>query len=270
MTLSAGCGLLLDLDSRDLPTDAGGVSDASSDARAAAVVDGASTDAVVPTGAPFVAGSFTIDTTGYIAGETLGLFALTPDRAIAPGTLLIALVTARVAASVGITGPTDWMIVRREGADDASGAPLSQVVAWHIAGASEPASYDWTFSAGTLVGAVGMLLVVSGADTSSPIEASSGRWTGDAFYFAAPSVDVAASTDVVVGAFGASADARLFGPPALQDLAFISNAAMPCELWVGAALWSAGGPTGEQPATDASGTTNGSSIGQLIVLRSAP
>jgi hypothetical protein len=108
------------------------------------------------------------------------------------------------AASYGITPPAGWTALPR--LDNAPGAGVvpsnSLAVYWKVAGASEPAAYQWSFSVSggaTFDAAAGGILTFSGVETSSPIIGveESGRQTtaGDQ---ATPSITTTAVNAMLV------------------------------------------------------------------------
>jgi hypothetical protein len=83
-----------------------------------------------------------------------------------------------------ITPPAGWTLVRRT--DQATGTSNSLAVYKLLAGAAEPASYDWTFSAGH-TGAAGGIMAFSGADPVL-VETDSGVNTASGTAHATPSL----------------------------------------------------------------------------------
>jgi hypothetical protein len=78
---------------------------------------------------------------------------------------------------------------------------MRQTIYWHVAAASEPASYTWNFTANQ--NAVGGIVAYSGAATTSPI--INGQANGSSNSINAPSVTTVAANSLVVGFFGIAA-----------------------------------------------------------------
>src|SRR5207244_3185750 len=95
--------------------------------------------------------------------------------------------------TVTITPPAGWGLVRRT--DNASGTSNSLAVYKLLAGASEPASYDWSFSAGQ-TGAAGGIMAFSGADPA--IDAENGQTTASGTSHATPSVNTTYSNTMII------------------------------------------------------------------------
>ena len=97
------------------------------------------------------------------AGSTLAM--PVPAGAMS-GDLLLAQVTVNLNTS--LTAPAGWTLT----CSDLNSNFVRQSLYYHLAGASEPASYSWTLSAAH--GAVGTMLAYSGVDPVNPIDVSSG------------------------------------------------------------------------------------------------
>src|SRR5260370_15690312 len=103
--------------------------------------------------------------------------------------------------------PAGWGLVRRM--DNASGTPNSLAVYNKLAGAAEPASYDWTFSAGG-TGAAGGIQAFSGADPT--IEVENGQNTASGTSSATPSVTTALINTMIITSHGIGS-ASTWPPP---------------------------------------------------------
>ena len=87
-----------------------------------------------------------------------------------PGDVLLADVGAGGGSATSITAPAGWTPVD----DTVNGASLHDTVYWHVAGASEPASYAWAI-ANLLIfpaAAAGGMMAFGGVDIGSPIDVS--------------------------------------------------------------------------------------------------
>ena len=106
-----------------------------------------------------------------------------------------------------ITPPAGWLQVRR----DQQGSNLTQAIYYKVAGANEPGSYEFTFSASDK--ATGGILPYVGVDNSNPIDASSGNpSSSNSANVTALSVNTSAANHVVAGFFGINRGAT-FTPP---------------------------------------------------------
>jgi hypothetical protein len=113
------------------------------------------------------------------------------------GDVMVAAIAARDTPP-NITGPSGWTEIR---SDATSSSPYSRMsFFWKAAGASEPSSYTWTFSA-SVSGAAGGILTFSGVDITSPVDVHGGQEvTGSLTDFPAPSVNTTVANAMVVTA----------------------------------------------------------------------
>lgn len=117
-------------------------------------------------------------------GNALSL-ALDKPTGVAQGDVMVASVAIRP-SSASITAPSGWSLVRK--VDNTSGATSSVAVYVKVAGASEPASYTWTFS--TSSGSAGGIQAFSGVDTSNPVQADAGTQQSNTYSHPTPSISV--------------------------------------------------------------------------------
>ena len=110
------------------------------------------------------------------------------------GDLLLAQVTVNLNTS--LTAPAGWTLIR----SDVNSTFVRQSLYYHLAGASEPASYSWTLSAAH--GAVGTMLAYSGVDPVNPIDVSSGGIGSGSSSLTAPALTTSVANDMLVGLFG--------------------------------------------------------------------
>ena len=91
----------------------------------------------------------------------------------AAGDVLVASVNARLSSSASISAPAGWSLIRQD-----SSAPgyrsLTQALYYRVAGASEPAGYDWSLSSAS--SATGAVLDFKNVDRTTPIDAHSGAF----------------------------------------------------------------------------------------------
>src|SRR5437773_2861831 len=106
-------------------------------------------------------------------------------------------------------------LVRRT--DNASGTSNSLAVYKLLAGASEPASYDWTFSAGH-TGAAGGIQAFSGADPAIAIAEENGQNTSGTAH-ATPSVNATYSNTMIITSYGVGATSTWTMPAGMNETA---------------------------------------------------
>ena len=126
--------------------------------QAAAGATGAKTATI--TGATSYPGNTHILALQGVGGGGSNTLTITKPAGVAQNDVMIASVAVGP-STVTITQPSGWNLVRRT--DNANGTSNSLAVYSKLAGASEAASYDWTFSAGN-TGAAGGIMAFSGAD----------------------------------------------------------------------------------------------------------
>ena len=112
----------------------------------------------------------------------------------AAGDVVLAAVSVR--ATPTITAPSGWSLVRR----DSRGTAFTQAVYVHVAGASEPATYTFSFNSSQT--AVGTIAAYSGVDNATPIAGNSGQANKSSAAIIAPSITTPVSNTELVGFFG--------------------------------------------------------------------
>ena len=165
-----------------------------------------------------------------------------------------------IAGTTTVTAPSGWTLVR----STSSGSSLTQATYVHVAGTSEPSSYQWRFSSQRTASAV--LAAYIGVNTTTPVDVSSGGSSSNSSSDVAPSVTTTVAGDLLIGVFGEAANATVT-PPAgmleqLEQAAGTSTTRVLSELsdqQLGAA-----GATGTRTATL---SKSGANVGQLIALR---
>ena len=177
------------------------------------------------------------------------------------GDVLLASVSVRGAPVV--SPPAGWTLVRMV----ANGTILRQAVYVRVAGASEPASYVWTFSAAKA--AAGGIAAFAGVDVANPVDASAGQANSTVAAVTAPSVTTTVANTMLVGLYGFAPLAGLAPPAGMSEHWEVGSAAGTAYPVVSAgvsALQAAVGATGVRVAT-ASKSVN--SVGLLVALRPA-
>ena len=159
-----------------------------------------------------------------------------------------------------MTAPSGWTLVR----STTSGSSLTQATYVHVAGTSEPSSYQWRFS--SLRMASGVMAAYVGVNTTTPVDVSGGGSSSNSSSDVAPSVTTTVAGDLLIGVFGEAANASVTPPTGMleqvEQLAGIGNTRVVTELSdqpLGAA-----GATGTRTATL---SKSGANVGQLIALR---
>jgi len=159
--------------------------------------------------------------------------------------------------TVTITPPAGWGLVRRM--DNTSGTTNSLAVYNKLAGAAEPASYDWTFSAGN-TGAAGGIQAFSGADPT--IEVENGQNTASGTSSATPSVSTALVNTMIITSHGIGS-ASTWTPPAGMAETVDANGGS-AALETNYVLQAAAGLSGAKSAT---ATVAGTGNAHILALR---
>jgi len=160
--------------------------------------------------------------------------------------------------TVTITPPAGWGLVRRT--DNASGTSNSLAVYKLLAGASEPASYDWSFSAGQ-TGAAGGIMAFSGADPAIDVE--NGQNTASGTSHATPSVTTAFNNTMLITSHGVGAATTTWTPPSGMSEQVDANGGS-AALEMNYLPQAASGSTGVRTATS---STSGTGNAHILALR---
>ena len=111
----------------------------------------------------------------------------------ASGDVLLAAVTVRGTPTISAAG---WTLVRL----DSRSPTFTQAVFWHLAGASEPSSYTFTFNSSQT--AVGTIVAYGGVDNVNPIADKNGQVTSSSATITAPTVTTTVPNTQLVSFFG--------------------------------------------------------------------
>src|SRR5438034_7682949 len=160
-------------------------------------------------------------------------------------------------STVTITPPSGWALVRRM--DQASGTSNSLAVYKLLAGAAEPASYDWTFSAGH-TGAAGGIQAFSGADPT--IEVENGQNTASGTSSATPSVTTALINTMIITSHGIGSASTWTPPAGMAETVDATGGSAALE--TNYVLQAAAGASGVKTAT---ATVAGTGNAHIIALR---
>jgi hypothetical protein len=245
-------------------TDASGTPDATPDAVADAAPD-AKTDADSST--PHTI-TWRSTTTAFVLQQGAGLIAVARPSTVASGDVLVAGVamgnSGNSAAPV-FTAPSGWSLVRRLD----SGIATTLAVYWHVAGASEPATYTWSFD--LPIEGEAWVSDYAGVDTVSPVDVETGVvQANSATSYATPSLKTIAANTLVLGSFashGGSA-ATWTAPPSTTTRASLNNGTSRSALAVEEAFAPAGTTVG--PWTATVDQAQDYALVHLMALRPAP
>lgn len=182
--------------------------------------------------------------------------------------LLIAGVAVNGGSDVTITPPPGWILIRRTD----NGKDIGEAVYYKVAGASEPATYNWTVSPSSKW-SIG-ISAYRGVDTTAPINADAAQANPSSTSAVAPSVTTTVAGAMLVGIFvskagstaGHSAD-----PPAgmteRYDVNTQDGGGNEAGLESATAIFAGPGATGTRTATLLSASLN---VGHLIALKPLP
>ena len=112
-----------------------------------------------------------------------------------------------------ITAPSGWTLVRR--INNTNSRASSLAVYYKVAGASEGASYAWTFSTST--GSAGGIQTFSGVDTITPIDVESGQNTASSLNQATPNVTTTVARTMVVTAHSFATNTTWSAPSGMAE-----------------------------------------------------
>jgi hypothetical protein len=175
---------------------------------------------------------------------------------LAAGDVMLASIA--VASNATATAPTGWTQI-----GTLTSGSMRQTIYWHVAVASEPASYTWSFSSNQ--NAVGGIVAYSGAATTSPI--TSGQANTSSMSITTPSVSTSAPNSLVVGFFGIAASTTVSPPSDMleqTDVATAASARSKVTTEIADSIQTAAGPSGNKVANAVAAATN---VGQLVVLQ---
>jgi hypothetical protein len=184
-----------------------------------------------------------------------------PVPASQAGDLLLTSVSFR--GKPTITAPAGWTLVRL----DVNGTAMQQATFWHLADATEPGSYTWTFSAKPA--AVGSMFAYAGVSTTSPIQTSAGQITAKDKSITAPTVTTTAPGSMLVDVFGVARLATITNPTGMPELTQIASPSGTTYPMTAESAGELGAGTGSTGARIATSSVSGPNIGQAVVLNPA-
>lgn len=215
-----------------------------------------STSAPVPTSTP---AQTNIVLNSVISGTTSSGTSLTlvKPSTMVSGNVIIAQVVVS-AATVVITPPSGWTLIRR----DQTSSAIALASYYKVAGASEPSSYVWNF--GSSVNAGGGVADFDRVNTTNPINASSGQYIAGPS-MTAPSISTTVANTMLIYMGAVNVSASLTAPSGMTtqwNTTFSNNTA-----FMSTQSNSLAGNTGTRTVTVP--TTNGTAA-QLIALTPGP
>lgn len=174
------------------------------------------------------------------------------------------IVSVTLRSTARIIPASGWRRLRRDTNRGVS-STFSQTLYYRVARSSEPRSYRFAF--GRRVAGVVALVAFSGADATSPINASSGTFNANTNRIRAPSVTTVAGAHVI--GFFANTRMRQTRPPSGMVELFERRTGSRYAITAEAAHYvaPAAGPT--RARTAISSGRNSSSVGQLVAIRPA-
>lgn len=166
-----------------------------------------------------------------------------------------------------LNNPAGWTQIREDQTGIGGVAALNSRLMYRIA-ASEPASYTWTFASGTRRIA-GCMVNLTGADTSAPIDSSSGQASDgpSTTDVVAPTVDPVVSDGFLLY-FGSCRQSTTFTPPAGMTERYDGANGSGVTVEMASEQLASGAATGTRTGVMAGATTNGQA-GQLVVIKAA-
>ena len=174
---------------------------------------------------------------------------------VAQNDVMIASITVGP-STVTITA-AGWTLVRRT--DNANGTSNSLAVYSLVAGAAEPASYNWTFSAGN-TGAAGGIMAFSGADPV--LETDSGVNTASGTASATNGVTTALANTMIITSHGIGSASTWTPPTGMAETVDATGGSAALEM--NYVLQSAAGASGTKTAT---ATVVGTGNAHILALR---
>lgn len=187
------------------------------------------------------------------------------------GDVMIASVSTRPDITT-VTAPVNWTLLRTTTQANSNSSVLKTY--YKVAGASEPSSYNWTFSSSNFNSAVGGIASFIGVDTTTPIDADTGSATSSSTSHTAPTVTTTLDDGMLVTVHEYTSS-RAWTPPAgmteMVDVSSLTpNNAVGISMEMNYELRPTAGATGTRTATvggDAdSGATHSISLKPTVPL----
>ena len=153
---------------------------------------------------------------------TSGSVTVAKPAGVTFNTLLLAEVATGPATTV-ITAPNGWTLAQR--VDNSAGTGTSLAVYYHVATATEGASYFWGLSGNgdAIVGLMGF----SGVDTTNPIDTIAGASTAFSLSHAAPSITPAVDGTMVVAMYMYASSGTWTAPVGTSEVLDVASRTTP-------------------------------------------
>ncbi len=199
-------------------------------------------------------------TYGSNHSESVNTISLAKPAGVVAGDVLLASIDTRGSSTV--SAPAGWTLVQMH----INGTSLRKSTYVKAAGAAEPASYTWTFSANRL--AAGAIHAYTGVDPASPVNASGGQIVASSTTVTAPSITTTVADTMLVAFFATMTNATWTPPAGMTERGeLIGTASGKYSSTTGAdAIRAAVGATGSRVATTSKAAN---SVAHLIALRPA-
>ncbi len=175
--------------------------------------------------------------------------------------VMIAAITITGGSGVTFTAPSGWTSIQNT--NTASNEIKTQ--SWYlVAGASEPASYTWTWTGGQR--AAGAIMSYSGVDTASPIDQSGSQANASSTTITAPSISPTNEKDQLVAIFGIANAGTItpVSPLTTQAYSAPTGTSTLSATRLADQQLTANGATGTRTGTAG---TAGVNVGQLVALK---
>lgn len=209
-------------------------------------------------------GSAAVSHGGVIALRPAGVRIDVPAGTVA-GDLMLATIAVRP-STVAINAPPGWTAQPR--IDQPAGNSSGQQLFYRVAGAAEPASYTWTFSAGS-TGAAGGIVSYSGVDTVAPFDAFAGNVTPSGASHTANGVTTSVLNTMLISTHSFSSAETWTSPAGMTERVDVASLVAPnaggISLQLNEVLQAGAGATLDKTATVAGNADTG--VAHLFALR---
>ncbi|WP_254624024.1 cell wall anchor protein [Myxococcus sp. CA033] len=201
-------------------------------------------------------------------GKTVTSLTLTKPAGTVAGDVLLVRLSNRNNVAAVATAPAGWTFLR----SDQSASQIKAWVFYKVAGASEPASYAFTFDAAYYV--AGSISAFSGANPTNPIDAQSGQKNGNLATMDSPAITTTSANGLAVwfGSqlwAGATCPVDPLTPPTGFTEAFEACLQSSDRGILFDMAWKELGAAGVQPAFNGVSTLPNTNIAQVVALRAA-
>jgi hypothetical protein len=186
--------------------------------------------------------------------------AIAAPPGVRDGDVLVGAIAVR--GNPTVTPPTGWALLL----NTRSANTMRELSFVHVAGASEPTSYTWTFSSAQA--AAGAIAAYAGVDPLAPVDVVAGQGNASSTQITAPSVTTTRDGGVMVGIFGISAATAMSPPPTMLERVEVvmSSGRRTISLEMTDEMLGLIGVMGTRIAVAGAAAAN---VGQVLVLRPA-